>query len=54
MDELYACEVGTALWEAHREDHPEAPVIPPVAEEDWPAAVEYWDHHNECEDCNEI
>jgi hypothetical protein len=54
MDDLYACEVGTALWEAYREGHPEAPAVPPECEEDFPTAVEYWEHATDCPECNEV
>ena len=62
MDPLFACETGTALWEAFRREHPEAPAIPPEflwhdgspEEEIVRRATAYWDHTNTCDDCNEV
>jgi hypothetical protein len=54
-DTFFACEIGTALWAAHRELHPEAPERPP----DWPEILSHPDafafvnHFTLCPNCNE-
>jgi hypothetical protein len=52
--EFYACPVGVVLWEEYRARHPNAQAEPPGLPESLPGAVEYWEHSNACDDCNEV
>jgi hypothetical protein len=53
MDEPFACEVGTALWQAYRAQNPGAPIEPSACPEELPEAVAFWEHSSKCDNCNE-
>jgi hypothetical protein len=54
-DTFYACEIGTAIWEAYRLTRPDAPERPPEMWELWqdPKANQYFAHTSTCLNCLE-
>lgn len=56
-EEPFACPEGERLWNLYRESVPWGLKVPPACPEDFPDAeqefLDFFEHVNGCDDCNE-